>query len=70
MSLKITCKNCGKRGHHIRDCISPKCSYGIILYKKKKTQFELLMIRRRHTLGFVQFIRGRYNYNSIEYIKT
>lgn len=70
MKSKIICKNCGKRGHHIRDCISPRCSYGIILYKKKKTSNELLMIRRRHTLGFVQFIRGQYIYSNIEYIMT
>ena len=70
MKSKIICKNCGKRGHHIRDCISPRCSYGIILYKKNGPLLELLMIRRRHTLGFVQFIRGQYACSNVEYITT
>ena len=70
MTTKIICKNCGKRGHHIRNCISPKCSYGVILYKETESKMELLMIRRRHTLGFVQFIRGQYMYNDIDYIMT
>ena len=33
-------------------------------------QIEFLMIQRKDTLGYVEFMRGKYNVGSIDYIQT
>ena len=66
---KLICRNCGKPNHHIRDCYEPKTSFGIILYKFIDRKLKILLIKRRNTLGFVQFVRGQYNINNKEYIQ-
>ena len=65
------CCNCGKNGHSYRRCLAPIISLGIILFKKTKTDdIKYLLIQRRDTLGFVEFIRGKYNLENIKYIHT
>ena len=66
---KLICRNCGKPNHHIRDCYEPKTSFGIILYKFINRKLKILLIRRRNTLGFVQFVRGQYNIKNYDYIQ-
>lgn len=63
------CQNCGKRNHHIKNCYEPKTSFGIILYKMCSNELKLLLIRRRNTLGFVQFVRGQYGDEDFIYLK-
>jgi len=63
------CQNCGKRNHHIKNCYEPKTSFGVILYRIENNELELLMIRRRNTLGFVQFVRGQYQYGDYIYLQ-
>lgn len=72
------CGNCGKEGHSYRRCLSPIISLGVILFKienikHKKTGetrnvLKYLMVQRRDTLGFVEFMRGKYNLENINYI--
>lgn len=38
----------------------PICSYGIILYKFENSVKKYLMIRRKHTFGFIVIVRGKY----------
>jgi len=38
----------------------PICSYGIILYKYEDNIKKYLMIRRKHTFGFIVIVRGKY----------
>ena len=66
---KVYCGNCGKNGHSYKVCLSPIISLGIILYKQVKGSFYFLMVRRRDTLGFVEFMRGKYSLENIDYIK-
>ena len=66
---KLVCRNCGKPNHHIKNCYEPKTSFGIILYKIINRKLNILLIKRRNTLGFVQFIRGQYSLNKPEYIQ-
>ena len=63
----IVCKNCNKYGHYVYNCRYPIISYGIIAYKYNnfKKLYEFLMIRRKHTHGFNEFIRGKYSINNI-----
>ena len=55
------CNNCGKYGHLFHQCKNPVTSIGIIVYTGDiKNGFEYLMIRRKDSLGYVDFLRGKY----------
>ena len=57
-----TCSNCGKTGHIFYQCKLPFTSYGIILFRMNSEKLpELLMIRRKDTFGYIDFIRGKYS---------
>jgi 8-oxo-dGTP pyrophosphatase MutT (NUDIX family) len=66
----IYCGNCGKFGHTYRHCSEPITSIGIILYKIYDSKLKYLFIQRRDTLGYVEFMRGKYNLENLEYIKN
>ena len=54
------CNNCGKNGHSFHQCKYPITSIGIIPFKKENNSIKYLMIRRKDTLGYVDFMRGKY----------
>jgi 8-oxo-dGTP pyrophosphatase MutT (NUDIX family) len=57
-----TCSNCGKTGHIFYQCKLPFTSYGIILFRMNAVKIpELLMIRRKDTFGYIDFVRGKYS---------
>lgn len=64
------CNNCGKSGHLFHQCKLPITSIGIILFRKNNDKIELLMICRKNSLGFVDFMRGKYNIFNKKYILT
>jgi 8-oxo-dGTP pyrophosphatase MutT (NUDIX family) len=64
----IYCGNCGKQGHSYRRCLAPIISLGVILFKISQNKVKYLLVQRRDTLGFVEFMRGKYNLENIDYI--
>ena len=65
------CNNCGKMGHIYNQCKVPITSYGVIAFRYnplKNNQIEYLMIRRKNSLGFLDFMRGKYNIQNKQYI--
>ena len=67
------CNNCGMKGHLFHQCKLPITSIGLIVYKLKENEsgivkqpksIQYLMIRRKDSLGFVDFMRGKYNLNN------
>lgn len=62
------CNNCGKPGHVFHQCKLPITSIGIIAFRKIEGQLQYLMIRRKDTLGFIDFMRGKYAVNNKYYI--
>jgi 8-oxo-dGTP pyrophosphatase MutT (NUDIX family) len=63
------CGNCGKYGHSYRKCLAPIISLGVILYKiDSNHKINYLLIQRKDTLGFVEFMRGKYNLENISYL--
>jgi 8-oxo-dGTP pyrophosphatase MutT (NUDIX family) len=63
------CNNCGKQGHIYHQCKMPIISIGAIVFKKRENgEIEYLMIRRKHTLGFMDFMRGKYSIYNKDYI--
>lgn len=64
-----TCRNCGITGHLYKDCIHPIMSFGIICYKIEDNVIKYLMIQRKDSLSFMEFIRGKYNVTDILYLR-
>ena len=64
----VFCNNCGKIGHLFHQCKLPITSIGIIAIRKSNIGVEILLIRRKNSLGFVDFMRGKYNINNFTYI--
>lgn len=64
-----TCRNCGINGHLYKDCVRPIMSFGVICYKVDNGIIKYLMIQRKDSLSFMEFIRGKYNPNDIRYLK-
>lgn len=65
---KDICNNCGKFGHLFRHCKQPIVSFGCVQFRVKDNIREYLMICRKDTLGYIDFIRGKYNLLDDEYI--
>ena len=57
----VICNNCSKKGHLFYQCKLPITSYGIILFRFGLKGPEYLMIRRKDTFGYIDFIRGKYS---------
>jgi len=75
MSSRTTyqfCNNCGKQGHLYNQCKYPIISSGIIAFRnnttEKSTRLEYLMICRKDSLGYVDFLRGKYPLYNKNYI--
>ena len=64
----LYCGNCGKYGHVYRKCMAPIISSGIIIFKKIDNTIKYLLVQRKDTLGFVEFMRGKYNLENVYYI--
>ena len=64
---KIICKNCNSIGHTYRDCPHPISSYGIICFTIIDNEIHYLMIQRKNSLSFMEFIKG--NYKSMDFSK-
>ena len=65
----ILCKNCNKEGHRVKNCIEPIKSYGIICYKKQGPKIYYLMINRKDTISFVDFVYGKYDTYNLAYLR-
>ena len=70
MSKNNVCNNCGKQGHLFHQCKLPITSYGIILFRSTSNGLQYLMIRRKDSFGYIDFIRGKYVQNNLEHLKS
>ena len=68
MQNEIYCNNCGKCGHLYHHCKLPITSIGIVVFRVNNKIPEFLMIRRKDSLGHIDFMRGKYSLNNKEYI--
>ena len=69
MNKTNICNNCGKQGHIFNQCKMPIVSYGIVLFRSSLRGIEYLMIRRKDTFGYIDFIRGKYSPYNISQIQ-
>jgi len=63
------CNNCGKQGHVFNQCKLPTTSIGIVVFKNENVK-KYLMICRKDSLGFIEFLRGKYPLYNKNYIQT
>ena len=68
ITKNLICHNCCKLGHEYKNCKFPIVSWGIILINDCNSELKFLMIRRKHSLGYNELIRGKYNLNNIDYV--
>ena len=64
------CNNCGKNGHMFHQCKLPTTSYGVIVFRSSTEGLQFLMIRRKNSFGYIDFIRGKYSINNLAQINT
>ena len=64
------CNNCGKQGHSFHQCKMPITSNGVIAfrYHPHLKEIQFLMIRRKDTLGYMDFMRGKFPIHQKQYI--
>lgn len=70
------CNNCGGKGHLFRSCKDPVLSCGLLLLDapslpvSDSASVRVLMIRRKDSMSFAEFMRGKYDPNDKEYLGT
>ncbi len=73
----MLCANCGGHGHMYRICSQPISSFGVICFRLNApgggggggaARPEYLMVQRKDSLSYVEFIRGKYNVQNRGYI--
>ena len=64
------CNNCGKQGHSFHQCKLPITSYGVIVFRPSEKGLQYLMIRRKDSFGYIDFIRGKYSPYNIYQIQN
>jgi 8-oxo-dGTP pyrophosphatase MutT (NUDIX family) len=69
VQYEFLCNNCGKKGHPFYQCKTPITSFGLITFRiNMQGKYEFLMIRRKDTLGYIDFLRGKYTIHDSHYI--
>tara|TARA_B100000424_G_C22935332_1_gene497703 strand:- start:985 stop:1749 length:765 start_codon:yes stop_codon:yes gene_type:complete len=70
-SYNNICNNCGKHGHLFQDCKMPIISIGVILFRNHDVHgIQYLMIRRKDTFGYTDFLKGKYQIYNKNYIRN
>lgn len=69
------CNNCGGKGHLFRTCRDPVLSCGILLIDSpvlpvSPENVRVLMIRRKDSMSFAEFMRGKYDPADEPYVAT
>lgn len=65
-----TCNNCGKQGHTFHQCKLPITSYGVIVFRHSAEGLQFLMIRRKDSFGYIDFVRGKYSPYNIPQLQS
>jgi len=64
------CNNCGKQGHVFHQCKLPITSYGVILFRPSIEGLQFLMLRRKDSFGYIDFVRGKYSPFNIHQVQN
>jgi len=65
----VQCANCGGRGHMYRMCDRPVSSFGVVCFRITPAgSLEYMLVQRKDSLAYVEFIRGKYSLMNCDYI--
>ena len=64
------CSNCGKIGHLYKHCKNPIISYGIMLFKYSNNNLNILLVQRKDSISYIEFIRGKYSITNTNKLLT
>lgn len=70
MKTTLFCNNCGKSGHLILECKMPITSIGLIVFRKNKGNIEYLMVCRKDSFGYSDFIKCKFPIIDDNYLMT
>ena len=65
MNFTKYCNNCGSEGHFYRECKLAVLSFGVLVFSIDK---KILMIQRKDSISYIEFLRGKYKLDNEEYI--
>jgi len=65
---RILCSNCGELGHTHKACMEPVTSFGIICYRICDSKLSFLLIQRKHSISYIDFVRGKYTFENIGFL--
>jgi 8-oxo-dGTP pyrophosphatase MutT (NUDIX family) len=65
----MICNNCYKKGHYYKNCDQPLLSYGLCCFKKIDNNIKFLMVKRRNTYTYIEFLRGMYDIQDVDYLQ-
>lgn len=68
MRTNVCCLNCGIYGHTTKVCNFPITSYGLICFKRINGEVKYIMIQKKDTISYTEFLRGKYELNNLGYI--
>jgi ADP-ribose pyrophosphatase YjhB (NUDIX family) len=68
VSRRVICANCGGKGHVFRECTDPIISCGVICYRVVSGVTQYLVVQRKDSYAFVEFMRGKYDSANKDYI--
>lgn len=57
------CANCNIYGHVFKQCSKPILSVGILGFKIINGEIQFLLVQRKDTMGYIDFLRGKYSSN-------
>ena len=78
MEKSMYCNNCGSKGHVFKTCKDPVTSCGILLLRgifeplglpTDPKNISVLMVKRKDSMAYMEFIRGKYDLTDIPFIK-
>jgi 8-oxo-dGTP pyrophosphatase MutT (NUDIX family) len=78
MLKTMYCNNCGDQGHVFRACPDPVISCGILFLRGiyeplglpvDPATLSVLMVRRKDSMSYMEFVRGKYDTRDTDYIK-
>ena len=72
-TVVMYCNNCGEKGHVFRGCKDPVLSCGLVVLETPTIPaavgtVRVLMIRRKDSMSFAEFMRGKYDPTNSEYV--
>lgn len=70
LNNNLLCNNCLKNGHQYHSCKLPINSYGIIVFRNSSRGLEYLMIRRKDSFSYIDFVRGKYSIHNMTQLQN